>query len=150
VVGEHEDRGVIHRIVAPPPAPAVVGPRSSSRSEHVSAHDPRADVVESPDDKVVVYSGRSSLSAEHVLKRPGGESPFVQGFATRTKGIFEVLIGASAVAIDGYRKAMDTKFGHKNSFGRLQQEHLTGQTDPSLYDDERAIAVPTYLEKLLA
>src|SRR5882757_8634180 len=116
MVGEHEYRSVIHRIVAPPTSPGIVRPWSSNWSEHVSAHDPSADVVESLGDEIVVYSGCASLPAKHGLKRSGGEGPFMQTLATCTEGILQVLVGAGAVAVDGYRKAMDAKSGHRNSF----------------------------------
>ena len=41
VAGQHEDGGVIRRVVAPPPFPAVVGPGAADRPEHVAAQDPR-------------------------------------------------------------------------------------------------------------
>jgi hypothetical protein len=45
----------------------------------------------------------------------------MQTLATFTKGILQVLVGAGAVAVDGYRKAMDAKFGHRNSFDLISQ-----------------------------
>jgi hypothetical protein len=46
------------------------------------------------------------------LKSPCAEGPFVQRYATYAQWIVAILIGACAVAIEGDRKAVDTKFGH--------------------------------------
>src|SRR5207237_3316505 len=43
VVRQHEHRHVIRRVLAPPAAPLLVGPRSAHGTEHVSAHDIRTD-----------------------------------------------------------------------------------------------------------
>src|SRR5579862_2763950 len=43
---QHEDRHVVWRLVTPPTLPALVGPRAADGTEHVAAHDPRADALE--------------------------------------------------------------------------------------------------------
>src|SRR6266852_4636304 len=40
VMGEHEDRCVIRRLLAPPTSPAFVGPWAANGPEHVAAEDP--------------------------------------------------------------------------------------------------------------
>jgi hypothetical protein len=37
MVGQHEDGGVIHRVLAPPTPPALIGPGSANGAEHVPA-----------------------------------------------------------------------------------------------------------------
>ena len=46
VVGEHEDRVVERRVLAPPAVPARLAPRPRAAAEHIAAHDRRADVLE--------------------------------------------------------------------------------------------------------
>src|SRR5882724_11838471 len=99
-------RGVIGRVVAPPPLPGVVGPGSSDRPEHVAAHDPRSDVVEPARRKLVIDARRAALVSEHLSKRTGGECPFVQRDAAGAERIVEVLVRASAVAVEGYGEAV--------------------------------------------
>src|SRR5665213_655049 len=107
MIRKHEDGGVIRRIVAPPSFPGIIGPGPSNRSEHVAAKDPGADVAESARREVVVNPGCAPVTAEHLLKRTGGEGPFVQRNATDTEWVGEILVGSGAVAIDRYRKAMN-------------------------------------------
>ena len=57
VVRQHEDLGVIRRVVAPPAFPARVGPRSSYWPEHVAPQNPGADIAESASGEVLVEAG---------------------------------------------------------------------------------------------
>src|SRR4030095_10411935 len=111
MVGQHEHGGVIGRLVAPPALPAVVGPGASDRPEHVAPHDPCSDVGEPARRKVVVDANRATVTSKHLSERTGGEGPFVQGEAADAQRIIEALVGASAVAVDGYAEAMDAKLG---------------------------------------
>src|SRR6266446_5714381 len=43
VMRQHEDRGVIRRLVAPPALPAVVQPWASDRTEHIASENPGTD-----------------------------------------------------------------------------------------------------------
>ncbi len=113
VVGEDENRSVVRRIVAPPSLPNVVWPGAADRTEHVSANDPRADIVEAASDKLVVNPGGAAILAKHLSKGACAEDPFVQRRAADAQWIDEILIGAGAVAIEGDRKAMDAEPGHK-------------------------------------
>src|ERR1700736_2625228 len=98
MMGEDEDGRVIRRIVAPPSFPAFVRPRAPDRSEHIAAKDPRADIVHPARCEVVVDAGRTTVLAEHFLKRPRRKHPFVQREAAGAKRIFEALTGPRAVA----------------------------------------------------
>src|SRR5262245_60736331 len=101
VEGEHEDGRVVWRVVAPPSFPGVVGPWSSDRPEHVSTHDPRSDVGEAARCKVVVDAGRTAITSKHLPKRTGGEGPFVQGDAADAERIVQILVGTSAIPVEG-------------------------------------------------
>jgi hypothetical protein len=61
----------------------------------------------------IVSAGCSAILAKHPLKSTGREGPFVQRHAADTKRIIEVLVGPSTVAIEGDRKVVDAKPGHK-------------------------------------
>src|SRR5687767_1018794 len=45
VMCEDEDRHVVWRVVAPPPSPCIIRPFTADGTEHVAAHDPRAEVL---------------------------------------------------------------------------------------------------------
>jgi hypothetical protein len=49
IVGQHEDRGVVRRILAPPAAPRLVPLAATGRAEHVAAHDGRPDPLQHSD-----------------------------------------------------------------------------------------------------
>ena len=100
MVGEHEDRRVVGRVIAPPSLPGVIGPRSSDRAEHIAAQDPRTNIVKSVRRKFVVRTRGATIFSMHSAKRPGSESPFVQGHTTHTKRMLEVLVGTCAIAVD--------------------------------------------------
>src|SRR4029077_20361465 len=115
VIGEHEDRTVIGRIVTPPSFPVLVGPRPAHRSEHIASHNPRADVAETARRKFVVGSGRAAVSAMHLLKSTSGERPFVQRAAAYAEGIVKVLVGSGTIAVKRHRKSVHAKFRHEIS-----------------------------------
>jgi hypothetical protein len=116
VVGQHKDLRVVRRIVAPPSLPRIVGPRASDRSEHIAPYDPRTNVVEPARYKAVIYASRAALISKHLLKRSGGEGPFVQRYAADTERIVEILVGAGAIAVEGYGEGVNPEFGHGCGF----------------------------------
>src|SRR6202030_518752 len=61
VVGEHENRSMVRRIVAPPALPRVVWPRAADRSEHVATDDPGADIGEAACGKVIIDNRGAAL-----------------------------------------------------------------------------------------
>src|SRR5580704_6746420 len=111
-MGKHEDRSVIRRVVAPPSFPGIVRPGSSYRPEHVAPQDPGSDVFEATRRKVVVDAGRAAFISKHLPKGSGGERPFVQGRATNTERMVEVLVRAGAKAVERYGEAENAEFGH--------------------------------------
>src|ERR1022692_3601170 len=110
---EHKDRGVERRIVAPPPLPDVIGPRSTNWSKHVSSQDPCADIGKTSCREVVIDARCATLAAVHPLERTGRENPIVQGDAADSNWISEVLVRACAVAIDGNGETMHAHPAHE-------------------------------------
>src|SRR5690349_3772186 len=55
MVGQDKRRSMKWRNVSPPTFPGLIRPRPAHRAEHVSPHDPRADVLEAPRSKVIAY-----------------------------------------------------------------------------------------------
>lgn len=113
VIGEYENRSVVRRIIAPPSLPSVVWPGSSDRSEHVSTNDPRSYIVEAACHKIIVNTSSAAILVYLLLKGACAERPLVQCHTADTKWIVEILMGTGTVAIEGDRKAVDTKPRHK-------------------------------------
>jgi hypothetical protein len=97
---EHEDRNVVRRLVPPPSFPGLVLPGTADRAEHVTAQNPRPDVLEAPGREVVVDPGGPVAASEHPLKGAGRENPPVQRFPSHAKGVLEPLTGASAESVE--------------------------------------------------
>src|SRR5215472_11096836 len=111
MMGQHEGRHVIRRVVAPPSLPAVVRPRPTDRPEHVAPHDPGADVLEAARRELVVDAGRAAVLAEHLPERAGAEHPFMQRHAADAEGILQVLVRPGPEAVDRDREAVDAQPG---------------------------------------
>src|SRR5271167_4596067 len=106
MVCEYKDGSVVRRIVAPPPLPGRIGPRSPNRPKHVSAQNPCSDMGKPSCREFVINAGRAALASEHPFERLGRESPFVQRNAADSERVSEILAGASSVAIDGNGETM--------------------------------------------
>src|SRR5580704_12760709 len=113
MVGEDEDGSVVRRVVAPPPLPSVVGPMATNRPKHVPPENPSSDIGETARRKVVVDARHAGVTSVYLLKRSGGEHPLVQHHAADTERVGEVLMGASAVAIEGKGEALNPQFSHE-------------------------------------
>src|SRR5262249_38628187 len=101
MVSENENRRVVRRNIAPPALPRVVGPVSSDRPEHVSAHDPGPDVPKAGCGDLAVDPRRTAAAAMHLPEGTGGKGPLVQADSANPERIAEILIGAGTIAIDG-------------------------------------------------
>jgi len=113
MVCEHEDRYVIDRVLAPPPAPAFIWPGAPDGPKHVSSQNPRADVMETPRGVIIVDAGFSCVAAKQVfLKGSSGERPGVQRAPTHTQWIVQILVRSSAKAIERNGETFYAKFGH--------------------------------------
>ena len=93
MVGQHKDRAVIRRCIAPPPLPIRVAPWPANRPEHVAAHDrcPHA-----------VQHLRDHLSIDRMIFGVA-EVPVVQGFTADAERVLLTLTGPRDVAVGGYR-----------------------------------------------
>src|ERR1700683_1095291 len=124
VIRENKDCSVIRRSVAPPALPGVVRPASANRPEHVAPDNPRADTVEAAQYKIIVSPCCAAILAVHFMVGPRGKLPPEDRQAANAYWIVDVLVGAGAVTIGRYRKAMDTKLGHKDSFSLRVRGYL--------------------------
>ena len=101
VVGQHEHRDVINRILAPPTPPALIWPGSANRSEHVPAENPGPDILKASSGKFIINPRFSSIVTEQVLlKRSSEDSPAMKGSATNAEWVVDVLVRSSAETID--------------------------------------------------
>ncbi len=113
MVGQHEDRYLVHGVLPPPAPPAFFGPRSTHRPEHISAHDPRADVLEPSNGKLFVYAGFSAiLPKQLLLKGARGERPAMQRSAANAQRMLQILVRASAETVQRNGEAFYAKPGH--------------------------------------
>ena len=54
-----------------------------------------------------------AVASPHLPERPRRECPFVQRESANAKRVFEALVGTSAVAVQGNRKAANAKLSHR-------------------------------------
>jgi hypothetical protein len=109
MVREHEDGHMVGWVVAPPALPAVIDPRTAHRPEHVSAHDPGADVVEAAaGEAIVVVVLDLGASEDKLLEGLGLDKPFVQRLAVDAQGLGFALVAPGAESVDGQRERGDS------------------------------------------
>src|SRR5207247_11250278 len=112
VVRQHEHWQVIRRVLAPPAAPVVVGPRPTHGAEHVSAHDIRTDAFPEALGKIVVGTRRPARFSVYLAKRARADVPAVQLLTTHAEWVLPSLAGAGAVPVERDREVVDAQFGH--------------------------------------
>src|SRR5213592_95818 len=128
VVRQHEHRYVIRRVLAPPAAPLVVGPRPAYGAEHVSAHDIRTDAFPEALGKIVVGTRRPARFAVYLAKRARADVPAVQLLTTHAEWVLQSLAGAGAVPVERDREVVDAHFGH----GILRWFHMRRMGRPEI------------------
>src|SRR5207247_1734845 len=128
VVRQHEHRHVIRRVLAPPAAPPVVGPRPAHGAEHVSAHDIRTDAFPEALGKIVVGTRRPARFAVYLAKRARPDVPAVQLLTTHAEWVLQSLAGAGAVPVERDREVVDAQFGH----GILRWFHMRRMGRPEI------------------
>jgi hypothetical protein len=101
MVGEHEDRHVVGRLVAPPTAPVFVGPRAAHRAEHVATKDPSTDVLESLGRHIVIHTGFAFAGSIHPLEGLRVEEPIEKLGAADAERMLKVLPWSRTEAVDG-------------------------------------------------
>ncbi len=100
MMGQHEDRRVIRRLLAPPAFPAVIRPRASDGAEHVAAENPRADSRETLRRNIVICACLAIITPVHSLPGTRVEEPVKQCRAAHSKRVLEILPRSSAVTVD--------------------------------------------------
>src|SRR5689334_2772338 len=100
-MGEHEDRMVERRILAPPPTPRFLGvPAAGMTTEHVATHDRGTDVLR----LLLEHSCALVVLATALTMRapPGSQSndPLVEGFTTDAERLFHSLVGTGCIAVE--------------------------------------------------
>src|ERR1700722_370939 len=90
---------MIGRLLAPPPFPRVVRPRTAYRSKHVPSENPRADVLHAPSCPFIIHTSRAPFLPVHLLPCAREEKPFEQLKAANSEGILETLARTSGVTI---------------------------------------------------
>src|SRR5881398_3188287 len=128
VVRQHDHRHVIRRVLAPPAAPPVVGPRPAHGAEHVSAHDIRTDAFPEALGKIVVGPRRPARLPVHLAKRARADVPAVQLLTTHAEWVLPSLAGARAVPVERDREVVDAQFGH----GILRWFHMRRMARPEI------------------
>src|SRR5438876_11828282 len=108
---QDKNRHVIGWVVSPPSFPALVGPSSTNRAEHVPAQDPRPDIPKSARRELVVDAGRPALLPKHLPERARGEGPLMQRNAAHAERVVAILTRAGAIAVDRYGEAVDAELG---------------------------------------
>jgi hypothetical protein len=120
VMREHKHGRMVRRIVAPPPFPGIVFPRTPNRPEHIPAQDPGADILERQSGKIVVDARSPAALTVHLLKYLGVKKPVVELSPADSERILQVLPGPSPKPIDRNRKRTDFNVAHRNPSARLQ------------------------------
>src|SRR5215831_11306337 len=112
MMGEHEHRCVIGRLLAPPALPTLIRPRPAHRTEHVASEDPGTDALEALRGERIVDSALAALLAVHPPPCARREEPLHELGPPDAKRILQILPRTGAEAIDGKGKASDTDSGH--------------------------------------
>src|SRR5438045_2145339 len=113
VFRQHKHRRMIGRILPPPTAPLIVGPRPAHGAEHVSTHDVRTDAFPASLGNIVVGTRRPARFPVHLAKRTRADEPVVQLLTTHAEWLLQSLAGAGAVPVERDREVVDAQFGHE-------------------------------------
>src|SRR6185295_11323667 len=102
VVGEHEHRSVVGRVIAPPARPRLV-PRPFAAAEHLAPHDVGADTFEDLVDDLGI--GAALAAFQSLLLAPAGglDRPLVQAHPTLSDRVVDALVGPGNEAVERYR-----------------------------------------------
>jgi hypothetical protein len=110
VVGEHVDRRVVRRVLAPPSPPGLV-PRPVAAAEHPAAHDDRADaplhLVRDLGVHIALAAGQAVLLAPGT----GGDGPLVQAHPALAERVVKALVGSGDEAVERHRQLTGNR-GH--------------------------------------
>ena len=96
---EHENGRMVRRIVAPPPFPRIVLPRTPNRPKHIAAQNPCAYIFERLNGKIVIDAFGPAALTEYLLEYLRSSKPRVELGSANPEGIVQILPGASAIPI---------------------------------------------------
>jgi hypothetical protein len=102
VVGEHEDRMLERRLVAPPAPPGLV-PRAGAAAEHPAAHDRGARVRDRLAQDLVVGVRLAAVPAVHLAEARQADGPLVELLAARAERLVGPGVGSRDIAVEGGR-----------------------------------------------
>src|SRR5439155_6290593 len=112
VMRQYKYGAMVRRVLSPPTAPGVIGPRATNWAEHVASHDPGPDALPKMRRDIVIDAGGAAGFTIDALERAGRDKPFVQSFTTAAEGILATLVRASAVAVERNRKVVHPYASH--------------------------------------
>ena len=99
MIGKHESRCVVRRVVAPPALPAFVRPGTADRTEHVAAEDEGTKAVHRTVGVGMIDALRAAVLTDHLPEHARAEKPVVQLVPTLAQRIFEALLRTCSEAI---------------------------------------------------
>ena len=108
MVRQHEYRSVEHGIIAPPPFPLLVDPRTSLGPELVAAHDLGTDACRPVAGECLIDAGASARSAVHLLERASPHEPLDEASSGVPERLFEGLSLTGAEAVQGDGEVVDS------------------------------------------
>jgi len=100
VMGEHENGRMVRRLIPPPALPAIIRPRASDGTEHVSAENPRPESCKPPLGDVVVDAGLAISLSVHPLPGTRVKKPLHQLRTIDAERILQILARPGTVAVD--------------------------------------------------
>src|ERR1041385_8589414 len=113
IMGQHERRRMIGRIVAPPAFPLMVRPIPADRSEHVAAEDEGAETLHRAPGKTVIDAGFTVGFSQHLTKTPCREKPVKHLLAMHTKRMLQTLAGSRGKTVKRDTEPGDFYFRHR-------------------------------------
>src|ERR1041385_1874960 len=112
VMRKDKCRDVIRRLVAPPAFPAVVGPWTANRTEHVSPKYPRTLALHRLGRKAVVYPRFAALTTMLLAERLRWKEPLHQLRSADAERVLKRLIRPGGKAVERNADRLDYDFTH--------------------------------------
>src|SRR2546426_5251908 len=97
---QHEDGGVIRRLLSPPALPAAIRPGAPDGTKHITPENPGADSGQAFGGNIIVDARLATFIAVHVLPDTGVEKPVHQREPADPDRILKILVRPSTVAVD--------------------------------------------------
>src|SRR6186997_2565159 len=100
-MGEHEDRHVEGRVLAPPAGPRLV-PGPCAAAEHPAAHDVGADTFRDLVDDIGIDATLAALPSVLAAPALGRDRPIVQALSALSERVLGGLVGPGDEAVERY------------------------------------------------